>query len=220
MEHNPYYIAYGSNLNIRQMEARCLSAKVHHVGRIPDYELVFKALGVCAYATIKPCKGAYVPVAVWRISLQDERNLDRYEGFPSHYYKKTLIVETGGDILEGMAYIMNEKAVYRLPSKQYYQVVAEGYHNFGLEEIVLQEAIYKTDKMGMSEDNMLRFYRNMYGLTQMELAVQSGVSVRNIQKYESDGQFLLNAKVDTVVKLAKTLKISVEKLINKANDSL
>lgn len=54
----------------------------------------------------------------------------------------------------------------------------------------------------------------------MELAVQSGVSIRNIQKYESEGHFLLNAKVDTVAKLAKTLKISIEKLINKANDSL
>ncbi|MEY8331483.1 gamma-glutamylcyclotransferase family protein [Lachnospiraceae bacterium 48-33] len=86
MEHSLYYIAYGSNLNIRQMEARCPSARVHHVGRIPDYELVFKALGVCAYATIKPCKGVYVAVAVWRISPQDELNLDRYEGFPSHYY--------------------------------------------------------------------------------------------------------------------------------------
>lgn len=220
MEHNQYYIAYGSNLNIRQMETRCPSARVYHVGRIPDYELVFKALGVCAYATIKPCKGVYVPVVVWRISPQDERNLDRYEGFPSYYYKKTLIVETGGDTLEGMAYIMNEKAVYRLPSRQYYQIVLEGYHNFGLDEIVLREAIYKTDKMGMSEDNMLRFYRNMYGLTQMELAVQSGVSVRNIQKYEGEGHFLLNAKVDTVAKLAKTLKISIEKLINKVNDSL
>ncbi len=98
--------------------------------------------------------------------------------------------------------------------------VRRGYHNFGLDGIVLQEAIYKTDNMGMLEDNMLRFYRNMYGLTQMELAVQSGVSIRNIQKYESEGHFLLNAKVDTVAKLAKTLKISIEKLINKANDSL
>lgn len=220
MKHSQYYIAYGSNLNIRQMEARCPSARVHHVGRIPDYELVFKTLGVCAYATIKPCKGAYVPVVVWRISPQDELNLDRYEGFPSHYCKKTLMVQIGGNILEGMAYIMNEKAVYRLPSRQYYQIVLEGYHNFGLEELVLREAIYKTDKMGMSEDNILRFYRNMYGFTQMELAVQSGVSVRNIQKYEGEGHFLLNAKVDTVAKLAKTLKISIEKLINKVNDSL
>lgn len=220
MEHSLYYIAYGSNLNIRQMEARCPSAKVHYVGRIPDYELVFKALGVCAYATIKPCKGVYVPVAVWRISPQDELNLDRYEGFPSHYYKKTLIVETGENTLEGMAYIMNERAVYCLPSRQCYQIVLEGYHNFGLEELVLREAIYKTDKMGMSEDNILRCYRNMYGFTQMELAVQSGVSVRNIQKYESDGHFLLNAKADTVAKLAKALKIPMEKLINKAGYSL
>lgn len=141
-------------------------------------------------------------------------------GFRLIIIKKTLIVETGENTLEGMAYIMNERAVYRLPSRQYYQIVLEGYHNFGLEELVMREAIYKTDKMGMSEDNILRFYRNMYGFTQMELAVQSGVSVRNIQKYESDGHFILNAKADTVAKLAKTLKIPMEKLINKAGYSL
>lgn len=35
-------------------------------------------------------------------------------------------METGENTLEGMAYIMNEKAVYRLPSRQYCQIVLEG----------------------------------------------------------------------------------------------
>jgi hypothetical protein len=37
-----YYIAYGSNLNIRQMRMRCPHARVIGTAVIKDYELLFK----------------------------------------------------------------------------------------------------------------------------------------------------------------------------------
>ncbi len=36
-----YYIAYGSNLNIRQMRMRCPSARVIGTSDIAGYELLF-----------------------------------------------------------------------------------------------------------------------------------------------------------------------------------
>ena len=86
------YVAYGSNLNVLQMNRRCPEAKVYGVGKILNYRLAFKTMGAYAYATIEPCVGEYVPVALWCISGRDEANLDRYEGYPIHYVKNTVEV--------------------------------------------------------------------------------------------------------------------------------
>lgn len=37
-----YYLAYGSNLNVRQMLYRCPGAKPIGISVIPDYELLYK----------------------------------------------------------------------------------------------------------------------------------------------------------------------------------
>ena len=37
-----YYIAYGSNLNIRQMKMRCPGARIIGTSVIEDYRLLFK----------------------------------------------------------------------------------------------------------------------------------------------------------------------------------
>ena len=37
-----YYIAYGSNLNVRQMKFRCPTAKIVGTAVIGDYELLYK----------------------------------------------------------------------------------------------------------------------------------------------------------------------------------
>ena len=86
------YVAYGSNLNFRQMKDRCPTAKLYGTGTISNYELQFKGNSESAFATIAPKEGSSVPVAVWEIKPQDERSLDRYEGYPSHYFKQDVPV--------------------------------------------------------------------------------------------------------------------------------
>ena len=85
-----YYLAYGSNLNIGQMKFRCPTARVVGTAEIDGYELLFKGSKSGSYLTIEPREGATVPVAVWEVQEQDELNLDRYEGFPTFYYKKEM----------------------------------------------------------------------------------------------------------------------------------
>lgn len=82
-----YYIAYGSNLNIRQMKFRCPTARIIGTATLPDYELLFKGSKTGSYLTVEPKKGKSVPVAVWETTEADEAALDRYEGFPTFYYK-------------------------------------------------------------------------------------------------------------------------------------
>ena len=83
-----YYVAYGSNLNVRQMLMRCPTARMIGTSVIKDYRLMFKGSQTGSYLTIESELGSEVPVGVWAVSAADERALDRYEGYPSFYYKK------------------------------------------------------------------------------------------------------------------------------------
>ena len=76
-----YYIAYGSNLNVRQMKFRCPTAKIVGTAVIGDYELLYKGSKTGSYLTIEKKKGSVVPVAVWEVTAADEHNLDIYEGY-------------------------------------------------------------------------------------------------------------------------------------------
>ncbi|MBQ9141422.1 MAG: gamma-glutamylcyclotransferase [Lachnospiraceae bacterium] len=140
MNKKTLYVAYGSNLNIPQMRQRCPNSKLLGVGEIKDYRLEFKALGMCAYATIAPYAGEFVPAVVWEIDEWDEKRLDIYEGFPTHYYKQNVEVTLADRKVIAMVYIMNNKAHHARPSKQYFDVVMEGYNSFGLNEKKLYEA--------------------------------------------------------------------------------
>lgn len=144
------YVAYGSNLNKAQMKHRCPTAKLHGAGRIDGYELQFKGAPQGAFATIAPKEGACVPVAVWEIQPQDEAALDRYEGYPSHYFKQDVAVQLDGEEAEAMVYIMNLQREFGMPSPYYYQAVREGYLNCGLDTAVLDEAV---------KESAQKFYR-------------------------------------------------------------
>jgi len=82
-----YYIAYGSNLNIYQMRFRCPGAKIIGTSKLDGYRLLFKGSQSGSYLTVEKEQGYSVPVAVWAVTEHDEANLDRYEGYPTFYYK-------------------------------------------------------------------------------------------------------------------------------------
>ena len=148
-----YYIAYGSNLNVRQMTMRCPTARIIGTSEIHNYRLLFKGSKTGSYLTIEPEKGCSVPVAVWSVTDQDEWALDRYEGFPSFYYKKELELPITG-IKTGkvrrrkvFVYIMHEDRPFGIPSSFYMRTCAEGYRYFGFDVQTLLEAFtYSQEK--------------------------------------------------------------------------
>lgn len=135
------YVAYGSNLNLRQMKSRCPTAKLYGTGTVEGYELQFKGQPNSAFATIAPKEGASVPVAVFEIKPQDEQSLDRYEGYPSHYFKQDVPVQLDGEEVKAMVYLMNLKMGFGMPSPYYYQTVYEGYNDCELDTDVLDQAV-------------------------------------------------------------------------------
>lgn len=130
------YVAYGSNLNLEQMAFRCPSAEVFGKGVIKGYKLVFNGV-----ASIEPCEGGEVPVGVWVIDDICEKSLDRYEGYPRLYRKEVIDVYMyDGSKINGMVYIMNH-GKRSLPSKAYYDIIAKGYEEIGLDKKFLKEAL-------------------------------------------------------------------------------
>ena len=136
------YIAYGSNLNLEQMKHRCPNSKPIGTAMLQDYELEFRGV-----ATIVPKKGVAVPVLLWQISPQDERNLDRYEGFPNLYRKEQYEIDLNGQKISGMVYVMNGGQI-AAPSISYYHTIAQGYYenhlntdylNFAVNNAIMKE---------------------------------------------------------------------------------
>ncbi len=141
-----YYIAYGSNLNLRQMQFRCPDARIVGTAELSGWRLMYKGSERGYYLTIEQAEGFAVPVAVWAVSEQDERSLDRYEGYPSFYYKKTLSLTLHGTEsgetrpLTAFAYIMHEDRALGRPSESYAERCREGYEAFGFDTAYLDEA--------------------------------------------------------------------------------
>lgn len=142
-----YYLAYGSNLNVRQMRDRCPDARVVGTAVLCGWRLLFKGSKTGAYLTIEPHRGSTVPVAVWSVSEADEARLDLYEGYPSFYYKKELPVtytgiETGKLYKRDcFVYIMHEERPLALPARYYVNTCLEGYLSFHFSPVHLYRAI-------------------------------------------------------------------------------
>ena len=91
---------------------------------------------------------------VWEITDSDEASLDRFEGYPTFYYKRELPVRVtpldGGAPREltAMVYIMDEKQPFQMPSLYYYDVLYRGYRAFGFDLNLLRQGI--EDSMGIA----------------------------------------------------------------------
>ncbi|MGI6150157.1 MAG: gamma-glutamylcyclotransferase family protein [Limnochordia bacterium] len=127
------YLAYGSNMCAEQMRYRCPQAAKIGVTYLKDWSL--RLYGV---ATIEPNPGDKTPAVIWEISRDDEKSLDRFEGYPECYTKQNFIVTVQGTRFSVMAYVMTERNKQRLrnttPSEHYLEAIRRGYEENGLGE--------------------------------------------------------------------------------------
>lgn len=137
-----YYIAYGSNLNLKQMKMRCPDSKLIGTGMLDNYKLLFRSNNRHnAVATVEPCAGEKVPVGVFEISEMDELRLDRYEGYPHLYIKKCMPIKSQNIDDTAMIYIMNDGFDYGIPSQFYYNTIRQGYKDCHLDLKYLDNAV-------------------------------------------------------------------------------
>lgn len=155
-----YYVAYGSNLNVGQMKYRCPDAVPVGTAWIDGYALMYKGSMTGAYLTIEKKENSRVPVVIWKVSDSDEKSLDRYEGYPTFYYKKELQLRVTffqKDNKKGyrpckyrvrnldcFVYVMHEDHAFGIPTQQYIDTCTDGYNIFGFDTGILDEALLYT----------------------------------------------------------------------------
>lgn len=153
-----YYVAYGSNLNVRQMKMRCPGATILGTAKLKDYELLFKGSKTGSYLTIEKKEGSTVPVAIWEVTESDEKSLDRYEGYPIFYYKKEMKLQYKGirtgkrRTVNAFVYIMNEENPVGVPSIYYMKACIDGYDTFYFDKNILINAYKKSMEMCSDEN--------------------------------------------------------------------
>ncbi|WP_258043663.1 poly-gamma-glutamate hydrolase family protein [Mycobacterium kansasii] len=91
--HQPYF-AYGSNLCVRQMAARCPDAADPRPAVLSDHDWLINQRGV---ATVEPSTGSQVHGVLWQVSDRDLATLDSAEGVPVRYrrYRRSVHTDTG-----------------------------------------------------------------------------------------------------------------------------
>tara|TARA_R110000772_G_scaffold1764_1_gene5977 strand:+ start:992 stop:1390 length:399 start_codon:yes stop_codon:yes gene_type:complete len=128
------YMAYGMNTNKDAMGQRCPDAKPLGGFYLPKYRLVFRGV-----ADIVPDDTCVCPVVLWDITPKCLEALDRLEGYPTLYGRKSL---NGGWI----TYQMRDTTRESPPSAFYYDMIEQGYKDFGLDDWHLRAAKADTER--------------------------------------------------------------------------
>src|SRR6185295_7742918 len=96
------YFAYGSNLNVEQMAARCPDATNPRPATLADHDWLINERGV---ATVEPFRGSKVHGVLWQVSDRDLAKLDSAEGVPVRYRRDRMTVHTDDGPAQAWVYI-------------------------------------------------------------------------------------------------------------------
>jgi len=126
-----YYFAYASNLNRKQMQERCPDSQLKFRATLPNYKLVFvgwSRLWRGATASIRPFRGEKVLGAIYDVSEQCLRQLDRYESSYNRF--KVTVYDEDGEPTEVVTYIKAGRSEETRPSAEYLSVIQQGYRDW------------------------------------------------------------------------------------------
>lgn len=141
-----FYFAYGSNMNWRQMQRRCPSARFVCVARLPGYRFAIarhSRLRDCGTANIFPEAESTVWGIVYEVSESDMLIMDGFEDGYSRY-KQFVYSFTVPDaqpqpqpsahpsLLEAVIYIAPKETAAPLPNAEYKRLMLEGARHWQL----------------------------------------------------------------------------------------
>ena len=106
---------------------------------------MFKGVEPRAYATIEEWQGYKVPFVLWEISEEDEKALDRFEGYPKSYLKHVVEIEFGGEKVLAMYYAKPEEQPVGQPMTHYIHVLEEAYVRRKFNRAILDAALKLSD---------------------------------------------------------------------------
>ena len=130
------YFAFGSNISKYRM---ITERKINFISRkfaiLENYKLVFNKVSKknpnIGFANIIKSDGDFVEGALYDVTLNDIRIIDKFEGAltkPCHYYREIVDVICDGEKVQAITYIANPIMIREniKPDKKYLNYILEG----------------------------------------------------------------------------------------------
>jgi gamma-glutamylcyclotransferase len=138
--------AYGSNLDARQMRARCASARIEARAVLPNHALAFGGFSRRwggAVASVVPEPGGRVEGLLYLIAPSDLCQLDRHEGTPFTYERiSKLVTDERGRRRRAQLYRQSAANFDPwLPQPDYFRVLLLAYERLGFDFAPLATAV-------------------------------------------------------------------------------
>jgi gamma-glutamylcyclotransferase (GGCT)/AIG2-like uncharacterized protein YtfP len=130
-----HYFAYGSNMDIGQMQSRCPGAQLLGAAELAEHRFGINARG---YATVIPHPGQTVHGLVWAISQSHSLSLDRHESVPHHYVRQTLAISAADGLLRDMLIYVAVNASPGAPRPGYLEKILAAARHHHLPEPYVQ----------------------------------------------------------------------------------
>ena len=123
-----WYFAYGANMNKKLFSSRSKSNDFIMLnGSINNYILKFNKLmpDGSGASNIIECEGEHVNGILYKIPYISLLNIDIYEGFPEHYIRKNLEVNTEIGYINAYVYLASPKYICDglIPNKKYIEII-------------------------------------------------------------------------------------------------
>lgn len=118
-----YYFAYGSNMQIQQMNIRCPDNRRVGFATLPKYKWIINGRG---YANVIRCKNSIVEGTLFKVSNMDVQFLDMYEGVESGAYRRVIIpVLSNNTFIKAIVYI-DANCIEGQPKEEYIKRINAG----------------------------------------------------------------------------------------------
>jgi gamma-glutamylcyclotransferase len=128
-----YYFAYASNLSKKQMRERCSDSKPVFTAVLPNYKLIFTGWSRewrGGKATIKSFRGEKVRGAIYEVTDACLRQLDKWEAGYARF--NITVFDEDNQPHQAVTYIKSGQLEETLPSREYGEIMRQGYRDWGL----------------------------------------------------------------------------------------
>jgi len=155
------YFAYGSNLDPDQMRERCPEARLLGAATLPHHRIAFAGYSHArdgAVATVLPEREVTTPGLLYRLTMGDLDQLDRFEGHPAFYQRtKRTVRDRHGRFQSAWVYQLPPEYPEGPPSDEYFSVIQRAYQVLDWPTDPLAEARQRGLEGMMEEDLHLVF---------------------------------------------------------------
>jgi gamma-glutamylcyclotransferase (GGCT)/AIG2-like uncharacterized protein YtfP len=124
-----WYFAYASNMNRAQVKQRAGEVAEERIARLDNFALNFDkvARGGTGTANLVPAEGKTVWGVLYRVTEQQLRALDRFEGVPEHYRRSEVrVTDAEGNRISAQVYLARKVRKGLKPDRLYLARIVEG----------------------------------------------------------------------------------------------